>query len=186
MNTNIIEEMVARRAFRDLEKRSVPPETVERILKAGMLAPSCFNNQPWRFLVLTEEPALEKGFSVLTRGNAWARESSFLIAAVTRDDLDCELSDDRHYALFDTGLAVQNLILQAQREGMVGHPMAGYDPAALKSLFSIPADYRVIALIAFGYLKPGFSPDQAPPRERKPLSETAFFNAWPEEQAARD
>ena len=44
-----------RRARRALSERPIPSETVERILTAATWAPSCFNNQPWRFVVVTAE-----------------------------------------------------------------------------------------------------------------------------------
>ena len=180
MDKQIIEEIEARRAFRDFEKKPANLEAIDRILSAAHLAPSCFNHQPWRFLVLHEEESLQKGFCMLSKGNAWAKESSFLVAVLTRDDFDCKLSDNRDYALFDTGLAVQNMILQAWREGMVGHPMAGFDPVTFKELFSIPSDYRLITLVSFGFLKAGFWGGGISPRERKPLEDVVSFNKWKE------
>ena len=178
MNKELITEIQKRRAYRDFQKKQAPQDSIDRIIRAGHLAPSCFNSQSWRFLIMNDPDSLEKGFSVLTKGNQWARESAFLVAAATRDDLDCMLSDSRNYALFDTGLAVQNMILQAVKEGMTGHPMAGFNPVKLKELFEIPENYRVITLIAFGYLMDDFKPEEYKPRERKPLEEVFFFNRW--------
>lgn len=176
-SNSIIKEINERRAYRDFDKKPVPRETILRILQAAHLAPSCFNHQPWRFLVMDEEESLKLGLDSLSRGNAWANESSFVVAVATREDLDCKLSDNRNYALFDTGLAVGNMLLQAEREGLTGHPMAGYDPRSFKEFFRIPGDFQVIALIAFGYRRK--SPKETlPPRERRPLEEVVHFNAW--------
>jgi nitroreductase len=71
-----------------------------------------------------------------------------LIIVHTKDEFDCQLSDDRNYALFDTGLAVGFLLVQATQMGLVAHPVAGYDPIKVKELFGI--DGRIVTLIAVG------------------------------------
>lgn len=44
-----------RRSIRSFEDKPVEPEKVERILRAGMQAPSAHNKQPWEFLVVTDK-----------------------------------------------------------------------------------------------------------------------------------
>lgn len=46
--------MLIRRSIRKYEERPVEWERIERILRAGMHAPSAQNRQPWEFLVLTD------------------------------------------------------------------------------------------------------------------------------------
>lgn len=40
-----------RRSIRQFQERDIPRETVEKIIQAGMLAPSAKNRQPWRFVI---------------------------------------------------------------------------------------------------------------------------------------
>lgn len=54
-----------------VEKDRVPREELELLIKAAHLAPSCMNNQPWRFVVVDEEELLKrytKHFPVETTG----------------------------------------------------------------------------------------------------------------------
>jgi nitroreductase len=44
------------------------------------LAPSCFNNQPWRLVFVSEPEVLDKLHETLSGGNAWARAGSLIIA----------------------------------------------------------------------------------------------------------
>ncbi len=44
-----------RRSIRKFEARDVPVESLKIILEAGRWAPSGLNNQPWRFLVLSND-----------------------------------------------------------------------------------------------------------------------------------
>jgi nitroreductase len=182
----VMYEIDKRRAARAFSKEKVTDRQIERILVAGHLAPSCFNHQPWRFIVYKSEEDLEKIFTALSTKNSWAKRASFMVAAVTRLENDCNLSDQRGYAFFDTGLAVESMMLQAVHEGLYTHPMAGFDPIRVKEISRIPDDYTVITLIAFGV--PGKIEDlsedlqrrEVASRERKPLDEVVFEGVWKE------
>jgi nitroreductase len=142
------------------------------------------NKQPWRFLVVDDREALEKARTALSAGNYWARVAPVLIAAVTDVDLDCRLSDRRDYAPFDLGLAVGNLLAQATSEGVIAHPIAGFDPEALKAAFGIPERFVVMAVIVVGLpgddsgLNDKHREAERSPRDRKPISDVVFRNVW--------
>ena len=45
-------------SVRQYEDRPVEPEKITEILRAGMQAPSCGNQQPWEFYVVTNKEKL--------------------------------------------------------------------------------------------------------------------------------
>lgn len=45
--------IMTRRSIRDFKKGDIPREDLERILRAGIMAPSAGNSQPWQFHVIT-------------------------------------------------------------------------------------------------------------------------------------
>ena len=55
-----IDFILKRRSIRRFEARPVEEEKITTLLKAGMAAPSAVNSQPWEFVVVTEEPILQK------------------------------------------------------------------------------------------------------------------------------
>jgi nitroreductase len=57
--SKMIAEIETRRARRALSDKAVPEDVLARIMTAATYAPSCFNNQPWRFLVVSREKELE-------------------------------------------------------------------------------------------------------------------------------
>ncbi|MDA3832205.1 MAG: nitroreductase family protein [Spirochaetales bacterium] len=177
-------EIEKRRSARAFSGEKAGSRQIERIMEAAHLAPSCFNNQPWRFVVYQSEQELENISQVLSKNNYWAKKSAFIVAAVTRGEDDCQLSDNRGYALFDTGLAVENMMLQAIHEGLFAHPMAGFDPLKVKDISQIPEDFTVIALVAFGVpgdveqLEERHQQLEENPRSRKPLNEIVFNGSW--------
>jgi nitroreductase len=87
----------------------------------------------------------------LSSGNYWAKKAPLVILAVSKDDLDCQLSNGRNYAFFDLGLATESLILQAFKEGLIAHPIAGFNPVGVKEVMGIPNEYTLLTLIIIGY-----------------------------------
>ena len=182
--SKLLHEINERRAKRAMSEKEIPAEVTARFMTAATYAPSCFNKQSWRFLVATEDAALEKIHSALTDANYWVKKAPVVVAVATKPDLDCQLNDRRDYAFFDCGLAVENLILQAYKDGLYAHPLAGYDPLIVKEAFDIPEDYIVITLVAIGYpgddshLNEKHHTFEHSPRDRRPEAEVIAFNRW--------
>jgi nitroreductase len=187
----MVPEIRARRARRALAAGPVPRETIDRLLQAATLAPSCGNMQPWRFVIAADEPVLSKVKSGLTEGNYWAKNAPVIVLVVTHVDLDARRSDGRDYAFFDTGMATMALLMQATREGLIAHPIAGYDPVAIKAVTGIPGDHVLLALVIIGppgaedHLNDKHREQEHSPRARKALAEVAAWNAWSFPQAPR-
>jgi nitroreductase len=181
---DLLPEIEARRARRALDERAIPEEVVQRLLTAATLAPSCFNNQPWRFLPVRRAEELEIVRANLTSGNYWARKAPLVVLVLTEPELDCRLDDRRDYALFSCGLGVENLLLQATREGLIAHPIAGFKPAPIKEALGIPQELILITLVIVGYpgeeagLNEKHRAQEHAPRSRKPLSEVVRYERW--------
>ncbi len=93
--TMILKEIAERRAKRALTEDKIPADVVARLMTAATYAPSCFNSQPWRFLVATEKQSLEALRETLTGGNYWAKKAPLIVVVATKLTLDARLSDGR-------------------------------------------------------------------------------------------
>jgi len=181
----IIKEIDKRRSLRALSDKPVPEDVLKRLIYAATRAPSCFNNQPWRFMVVNEEEALSKVKARLAGGNYWAERASAFIVVSTNIENDCMLPGGRNYALLDTGMAVQNILLQATAEGINAHPIAGFDSESLKEDFGYNSKDVVITVVVLGY--PGSSENLSDSHKkaeqekspRKPEKEIIAFNIKP-------
>jgi len=176
-----------RRAYRALDPVEITDELLRELATAAQLAPSCFNNQPARFIFVRDREVLERVHEALAKNNAWATAGSMIVAVASRLDLDCAIAK-REYFLFDTGLATAFLVLRATELGLVAHPIAGYKEGKAKAALGIPDEMRLIALVIVGKHSSTVSPlltdeqaeiEGARP-ERKPLGEIAFMEGYHE------
>ncbi len=181
----VAEAIRARRAKRALSDRPIEDEKVAALVEAVRLAPSCFNNQPWRIVVCKGAEALASVKATLSKGNVWATRAPVIMIVAAKPPDDCQLSDKRDYFLFSTGLGIGQLVLRATELGLVAHPIAGYDPLKAKAAFGIPDEFVIITLVIVGYgggddalLSAKQRESEAVRPERKPVGENFFLDKW--------
>ena len=168
---DVIKAINERRAYRSLRYLEVTDTLVRDLAEAARLAPSCFNNQPWRYIFVYEPDKLKELHTALSPGNLWAHNGSLIIVVMSNKGSDCVIKG-REYYLFDTGLATGFIILRAQELGLVTHPIAGYNQTRVKEVLGIPADLTVITLLIIGRrseeLDPSLSEGQMETEKKRP------------------
>ncbi|ACI18328.1 nitroreductase family protein [Dictyoglomus thermophilum] len=177
--------ILERRALRSIEPFEVTQELIYDLAESASLAPSCFNNQPWRFIFTYDPDILKELYTALTPRNNWANNSSLIVTVFTKEDLDCQIKG-RNYALLDTGMAVGFMLLRATELGLIAHPIAGYDEEKVKKILNIPEDMTAILLIVFGKrakeINPNLSEEQKEREfkrpERLPIKEFVYLNKY--------
>lgn len=178
----------ARFSPRAFAARAVGSELLASLLEAARWAPSCYNDQPWRFLVTTADrpAAFRRLFDCLVPGNqAWAASAPVLMLAVARLQFRHDGTPNRH-AIYDLGQAVGTLLVQATALGLHAHQMAGFDAERARSAFAIPPANEPLAVIALGHLgdasrlPPGMEEKNPAARERLAIAEFAYRDAWGE------
>lgn len=153
---SVKETITKRRAYRNIAPVPVTDDLIKDLAESASLAPSCFNNQPWRFVFVHKQPDLEKFRSAISTGNEWMFQGSMYVVAFSKPELDCR-GKERDFFLFDTGMAMAFMILRATELGYVLHPTAGFDPAKVREILNIPVDMTIITVAAFGKKIPGVS-----------------------------
>jgi len=188
MNQNLISILKMRKASRAIASEVLDDEIIETLMNATQLSASCFNNQPWRFIFLTDKNLLEKARKALTPGNNWAAKAPLLVIGCSNKEFDCQTKDGRNYYLFDLGMATQLLMLQATEIDLIARPMAGYSPSTLREELDIPEQLEIYVLVAIGYegdlneLSDKLKQRSLAPRTRNPLSQNFFLNSIPEKK----
>ena len=131
-------------AARNYSTEPVPRSDLDRIVQAGVRAPSASNRQPWHFTVVQDRSLGRQLVSNLTEGNA-------LIIVSSQGDGKTNIVQT-----IDGALAVQSIYLAAQALGYGSRIYTG--PVAnlnnnLKSTFSIPSGYSAVAVVRIGKLQ---------------------------------
>jgi nitroreductase len=186
-----------RRSIREYEPGPMRREDLREILRVTGLAPSAFNLQPWRFVVVEtlevkEELAgaafnqrqvrsapavivlytdmkdtLENVDEVLHPGMDAARRAAAR-EGVLRPFAAKSEAEREAWGAEQGNIALGYLLLAAEAHGYQTSPMAGFDADAVKRVLGLPAHVRIPALVAIGRgAEDGF------PHHRHPLERIA-------------
>ncbi|MDF1558184.1 MAG: nitroreductase family protein [ANME-2 cluster archaeon] len=164
---HILDIIKSRRSVRDFLKRPVEDDQIADILEAGRWAPSGLNNQPWRFVVVTDRE-LAASLADCTRYDAIIRGAPLLIAVF----LDKEMMYDRTKDTLACGAAIQNMLLTAHGMGL-GAVWLGEilnKKADVSHILEAPGSMELMAVVAVGYPCTG----RARSGVRRDISEIAF------------
>ena len=164
------EAIKSRRSIGRVLQTAVPRHLIEEIIEAACWAPSHYNTQPWRFIVMTGEgrSLLGKGYANVAaamnpelsgeqleerqaKEHMKAKRAPVIIAAVCSPSADPRASFKEELAAAHA--SVQNLLLAAHAKGLgaiwrSGEPMY-HD--AMKETFQLTDEEQLIALIYLGY-----------------------------------
>jgi len=161
-------------------------EKIMSLLEAARWTPSCFNEQPWNFILFKKEnqEVFSKIIGILSpRNQLWAKNAPLILLSVARINFERNGQFNRH-SLHDVGASVNNLTLQAASMGLFVHQMAGFDTEKAKEQFNIPEGFEPVAAIAIGYLgnqddlPEEFIKSENSKRNRKPIDDFAFDGGW--------
>lgn len=157
------------------------------LLEAARWAPSCYGDQPWRFIVWdknTDEHTWLRAFDCLAPGNqSWVKDAPILMLACA-DTLFNHNGQPNRWGQYDTGAAAENLCLQACSMGLMAHQMGGFDADKTREAFVIPAQFTPMAMVCVGYpadiatvTGEALTREMAE-RKRKALGELFFTETW--------
>jgi len=201
---NVLDAIQQRRAVKHFDAAHVMPAEIEQqFLNAARLAPTSFNIQHWRF-VLVKDPSLRQQVRQAAWNQAQITDASLLIVlcadvqawqkqperywqelpdVATRELMVNMLQDfyrgrewlQRDEAMRSVGLAAQTLMLTAQELGYAACPMIGFDAEAVGQLIRLPADHVVGMIVTIGK-----ATQAAYPRSGSlPYAEVVFDNQFP-------
>lgn len=176
---NVRYAAVQRRSIRAFEPQPIPREDLDGILDVVRLAPSAFNVQPWRF-VIVETPELKAQLAAAAFDQRQVHSAPAVIVlysdmqdalatldevihpgmdavqrATTRQTIlrsfQAQSTDQREaWGAAQAHIALGYLLLAAEAHGYQTSPMAGFDAEAVKHLLNLPENARVPALVAIG------------------------------------
>ena len=156
--------------------------TIEKILAAGVRAPSPLNAQPWQFIVITMPAKKRAIYAEAERCRAWAIEQSgwtwlgkyktdFLLQAPVlvavvgdpkKSGMDMFQEDGPVGYQLACAAAIQNMMLAAHALGLGSLFFTLFEKSHIRRLLDISDEKTPVALVCIG--KPG-EPQKAVPRK---------------------
>lgn len=137
-------------SVRKYEDRIVEPDKVEKLLRAGMAAPSAKNQQPWEFYVVTNKAVLEQLSECSPYAGFMKRAPLAIVPCFKKNDLTMPM-----YAHVDMSACVENILLEAV-ELDLGATWIGVCPneanmIKTREVLNIPEHLEPFAILAIGY-----------------------------------
>lgn len=167
--------------------KPVTKDQLVSLLEAARWAPSCFGDEPWRYVICNKSDNLQawqSAFDCLVPGNqGWAVNAPVLLL-ICADTLFGHNDKPNKWAAYDTGAATENLCLQATALGLMAHQMGGFDADQARKTFNVPERFQILAMVTVGYQAAIESVSgearerEEAPRKRKPLGALFFDGSW--------
>jgi nitroreductase len=181
-----------RRSVRQYESTAILESDLRELLRLAGRAPSAYNVQPWRFVVV-RDPALKAELSAVAYGqqqiirapativiysdmaSALERMPESMHPDMPQDKRDAGVESFRgqfanqtaeereNWGNAQSNIALGYLLLLAEAMGFATSPMLGFEPEKVKALLGLPEHVRIPALISIGYAaEEGFRPHRLP------------------------
>jgi len=177
-------------------------EEENKLLKAAIQAPTSFNIQHWRFVILRDPELRQKIRKEFGNDQAQITDASLLIL-MTADTKAWQKNPERYWknapkeinelllnwmgpfhegrewlqrdeAQRSIGMAMQTLMLSAKAMGYESCPMIGFDIEKVAELINLPDDHVMGPMVAIGK----GTKDPWPKPGQLPLSEVVFENGF--------
>jgi nitroreductase len=171
---DVFEAMSRRHSYRGaFEKRRIPREHLQKIVQAGIQAPSACNAQSPSFVIVDEPEVLAQIAAVVDR--PVVKDAAAIVACVMDPK---PVYKDLSFGPEDCAAAVENMLLAITALGYASVWLDGVLRAEgrgekVGQILGVPAGLQVRILLPLGV-----PVERCAQREKKPFAERAWFNRW--------
>ena len=190
-----------RRSIRQFEDKEIPKEVLERILDAGLKAPSSNHQRRWELVTLTDKAIIHdlaqivRPYPCRITEPKTPQQEMFKIAYPRQRSMieECAcvvlpffkqkypMTEDKNgYGLMDysaTWALVENMLLAATAEGLgsVVHIPVKKEPEQIKEFLKIPDGWYLPTLVILGYASPNA---EVPSQVKATVENKVHWNKW--------
>ncbi|MDW5300520.1 MAG: nitroreductase family protein [Sedimentibacter sp.] len=152
MEFNLLDLLMKRRSIRVFKKEKLENELIQKLIKAGLLAPSSKNKKPVEFIVIDDRDTILKLKACKNKGIIGLETAPCAIVVIG----DREKSD---VWIEDASIAASYIQLEAEDLGLgtvwiqMRKRFSDFDNAEteVRKVLNIPENYGVLCIIAVGY-----------------------------------
>ena len=163
---SLLDVILNRRSIRRYENKEIPKDVLDKIVEAGRQSPSAANRQPYRFVIVTDSEIKKELKGLVSR---FLKDAPVVIVGCANP----KALLTGKWATVDTTIALENMALAAWSLGIGSCWIGSFNEEKTKELLKIPEDWKVVALVTFGY-----PAEQPKPRKKKPTKELFSLNQF--------
>ena len=173
VDTMDFNEVITKRfSVRKFINKPIEKEIIDKIIKAGHIAPTGCNFQPQRILVIESEEGISK-LKECTRCHFDA--PCAMLVCYNKNETWKRPYDEKESAPVDAAIVTTHMMLAATNEGIGTCWVMHFNPEKIKISFEIPDNFVPLALLVMGYPDPSCEPLELHSKKR-PLNEIVYYN----------
>lgn len=179
MENGTTKTIFSRKSVRNYVEATVPPETLEFLVRAGMAAPSAMDRRPWEFIIINDKTVVKKLNDALPHAKMAEKAGHAIVVA---GNIEKQAGGkDSTFWIMDCSAAVENILLAAESLGLGAVWTAVYPNAdRLKPVIEtlgLPSNIVPLAFIPVG------KPDGSDKPKEKFDKEKIHWNHWSNKKA---
>ncbi|MDH4320683.1 MAG: nitroreductase family protein [Desulfobulbaceae bacterium] len=163
MSSPVLEAIQKRRSIREYTDHPVESDLLREIIRAGTWAPSGLNNQPWRFVIITDQQTRHRLAAQTHYGHIVKAAPALIAVYLDQAAIYNEVKD--HQA---AGACIENMLLATEALGL-GAVWLGQilqNKQEVNDILGLADDYDLMAVLAIGH--PAHHDQHS---QRKPLAD---------------
>ena len=180
----MLELIKGRRSIRKYKPTPIKDEDLNAVLEAARWAPSWANSQCWRFILVRDPEIRAKLAETLPETNrclpAIKEQAPLVIVACAELGKSGYSKKGQQvtnkgewWYMFDTALALQNMVLMAHSLGLGTVHVGRFDAEMAANILELPENFVVVEIVPLGY-----AAEEPEVTSRKELSEIVFYDKY--------
>ena len=141
----------SRKSVKNFTGAAVSTENLDKIIRAGMAAPTAVNKRPWSFVVVTDKKKMAALAAGLPNARGIDKAGAVIIVCAEPEKANLQSKD---FAIIDSSLASENILLAIEAMELGGHWTAAYPyedkMKHVRSVLGIPTNVIPLNVILVG------------------------------------
>lgn len=147
MNKDFLQLATDRYSVRKFDSRAVEQTVIDKILRAGQVAPTAINSQPQKIYVVKSEEVME----ILREVSPCMYGAPHCFVCCYNDDMVCPRGENDNYGDIDVTIVLTHMALEAADLGVGTCIVGRFDAKELESKLELPSNIHPVLLMPFGY-----------------------------------
>ncbi len=167
---DFLELAESRYSVRSFSDKPIEREKMDKILRAGQVAPTAINSQPQKIYILKSKEALAKA-GTLTK-SVYGAPVVLMCCVDTSRACNCAAEPGYSTGEMDVSIVCTHMMMEAWDLGIGSVWVRGFNADQAAKTFGLPENIRPVCLLPIGYPAENAAPNAQKHFSRRPLEDT--------------